>query len=298
MRNASDRRCGRQPIRTRGAALGPGRHDHGDRSVGGNGAHQAVGALQRSVHHRGVQAKPFALVLHRLPPASNGVAERRTFPRHRTGDVAPVVQHVREMDDAPAPGGDHLGGPQDQVVILRPVEACSEPADLVDEVASQHRQVAGVHRRAEPLGRPIGFQEVNRLAAIDQHVGLVAVHVVDVGSRVECRRHLLECGGHQLVVVIEESDELATSHRQPVVRRGDDATVLRPVEHTDPRVVVLERGEHAAHLGPSRAVVDDAPLPIGECLCAHAVDAGQERAERWVVDRGDDRESRTDGRRC
>ena len=56
--------------------------------------------------------------------------------------------------------------------------------------------MTGVHRGAEALRRPIGFEEVNRLAAVDQYVGLVAVDVIDVVDRVtgsvDRRRHLLE----------------------------------------------------------------------------------------------------------
>ena len=66
----------------------------------------------------GVETEPVALILHRLTPTGDSVAERRRLARHRTGDVAPVVQHVRKVDDPSAATGDQLGRPQDQVVIL------------------------------------------------------------------------------------------------------------------------------------------------------------------------------------
>ena len=250
------------------------------------------------MHDSGVDAEALALLLHRLTPASDRVVERRALPRHRAADVAPVVQHVREMHDASAPRCDHLGGPQDQVVILRPVEAGSKSADLADQLAPQHGEVAGVHRRAKTFRRPVRLQEMNRLAAVDEHVGLVAVDVVDVDRRIDRRRHLLQRRRHQRVVMIQVGDELAAGDRQPIVRCRHDAAIHLPVHDADPRVVVTERCQHGTHLGPGRAIVDDAPLPVGERLRPHAVDAGQERAERRVVDGGDDRESRTDGRRC
>ena len=136
-----------------------------------------------------------------------------------------MVQELREVDHPPASFGDDLGGAQDEVVVLRPVEADAKPADLGDHLAAQHGKMAGVHRRTESFGTPIGLVEMSRLAAIGEHVSLVAVDVVDVGGGVDGRRHALQRGGHQSIVVIQQGDELALGHRQRVVRGGDDPTV-------------------------------------------------------------------------
>ena len=68
----------------------------------------------------------------------------------------------------------------------------------------------------------------------------------------------------------------------PLVERRIDA---------DPRVGRRQPLESLDDLGPRGAIVDHAPLPVRVRLATHAVDAGEERAERRVVDRGDDRES-------
>ena len=197
----------------------------------------------------GVDAEPVALLLHGLPSTSDGVGQRRRRPRHRSGDVAPVVQQLRKVHDPPATRGDHLGGAQDQVVVLRPVEAGPEPADLGDHVAPQHREVARVHRRPESFRRPVGLEEVRRLAPVGEHVGLVAVHVVDVVGGVDGRRHLLQRGRHQCVVVIEERDELAARHRR--AHRSTRRRFRRSSIGASTRIrgsLPAERLERGAHL--------------------------------------------------
>ena len=158
--------------------------------------------------------------------------------------------------------------------------------------------MAGVHRRPESFRRPVGFAEIGGIATVDLHVGLVAVHVVDIVGGVEDRCHLRECRRHQQIVVVQEGDEFAVRHRQCIVGSSDDPAVLRPVRDANPRVQCRQRFESAADFRSCGAVVDDAPLPVRKCLRLHAVDARQECPERRIVDRGDDRESGTDGRRC
>ncbi len=208
---ALDRRRRGQSVRASGAAFGAGGHDDRDRQIRRDRAHQPIGAFHGPVHHRGVEAQPVALLLHRLAPAGDGLVERGGRTRDRAGDVAPVVGEERKMHHAAVPRGDQFGGAQDEVVILRPVEVGAEPADLADHIAAQRREVARVHRRTKALGRPIGLEEMGRLAAVGQHVGLVAVHVVDAVGGVDGRRHPFERRGHELVVVVQQGDEVAAS---------------------------------------------------------------------------------------
>ena len=198
----------------------------------------------------------------------------------------------------PTGGGDRLGGPQDQVVVLRAVEPVAEATDVGDDRAAQDRQVAGVHRRAEALRRPVRLGERHEVGAVGEHVQLVGVQVVDAVVRVGVQRggHLCERRGDERVVVVEQGDDLARGHRQRVVRRGDDAAVALAVQDTDAWFDCGELVERLDHLGSGGAVVDQAPLPVGERLGAHAVGARQERAERRVVDGGDDREPGDDAR--
>jgi hypothetical protein len=193
---------------------------------------------------------------------------------------------------------DQFGRSQDQIMILRSIEVGAEPADLTDDFAPQCRQMAGVHRRPEPLGRPIRFQEMSRLAPVGQHMSFVAVDVVDLGGGVDGGRHSLERGGYQPVVVIQQSNELATGHRQRIVRRCDNSTVGGAVHNPYSRVTTSQFVEYRTYLGPCRAIVDETPFPVTQRLRQHAVDARQECPQRRIVDRSDDRESGTDGRGC
>ena len=293
-----DRRGRGQTIWASRPALGPRGHDDGDRRLGGDRAHQAVSAFDRTVHDLGIDSEAVALLLHRLTATGDCVGERRRCPRDRTGDVSPVVGQEGEMHDTVPSRRNRLRGAQDQIVILRSIEVGAKPADLAHDIAPQRRQMACVHRRPEPLGRPVRFQEMSGLAPVGQNVCLVAVDVVDVGRGIDRRGHPLERSWHQPIVVIEQRDELAAGHRQRIVRGGDDSAVGCTVHDTDSWIASCQIVEQRAYLWPRRAIVDDAPLPIAERLRQHAVDACQERPEWRIVDRRDDRESGTDGRRC
>jgi hypothetical protein len=193
---------------------------------------------------------------------------------------------------------DQFGGTQDQIMILRAVEVGAKPADLTDDPAPQCRQMAGVHRRPEPLGRPIRFQEMSRLAPVGQHMSLVAVDVVDVGGGVDGGRRSLERSRYQPVVVIQQGNELTTGHRQRIVRRRDNSTVGGAVHDAYSWVTSGQIVEHRTYLGPGRAIVDKTPFPVAERLRQDAVDAREECPQRRIVDRSDDRESGSDGRGC
>ena len=204
------------------------------------------------------------------------------------------------MDDAPPAGGDLLGRPQDQVVVLRPVEAVRNPPSSSTSVAAQHRQVARVHRRAEPLGRPVRLEEVGRLAAVGEHVRLVGVHVVDVVRR--RRRAPTTSARARSAPAASSWSRSATNsprgHRERVVRRGDDAAVRRSAQHVDPRVAGARSSSASTTSGrveqSSTTHHSQSVNVCGRTLSAQA----RKRAERRVVDRRDDREPGSDGRRC
>ena len=114
---------------------------------------------------------------------------------------------------------------------------------------------------------------MGELAAVGVHVGLVAVHVVDVRRDIHGRGHLLERCRCQQIVVVQKGDELAGSEGECVVRRGDDAAVGRAMRKSNSRVLGCGRFEHGADPRLRRSVVDDAPLPVGQRLRSNAVDA-------------------------
>ena len=186
------RRRRRESVGTGRSALGARRHDDSDRHVSGNGAHQTVRALHRSVNNLCIEPQPIALLLHGLAAAGDGVVERRSGSRHRTGDVSPVICQEWKVHHPVPSRRDHFRGSQDQVMILRSVEAGAKPADVAHHVAPQCREMAGVHRRPESLWRPVRFQEMCRLSPVGQHMSLVAVHIVDVAGGINRRSHPLE----------------------------------------------------------------------------------------------------------
>ena len=145
--------------------------------------------------------------------------------------------------------------------------------------------------RAEPLGRPVGFEERVEAATVEVDLVLVGVHVVDVVVGVDGGRHRAERVGVQLVVVVEEGDELAGRHRQRVVGGGDDPTARWPARHPHASVGGSPV-EDSPDVWLGRAVVDEAVLPVAVGLTAHRGEHRQQHVLRRVADRGEDREAR------
>ena len=156
-----------------------------------------------------------------------------------------MIQHLRDVVDPRRA----LHQPQQQVVVLRALVAGPEPADLVQQRAPHHHQVARVHAGQEVLGRPVGLEV--RLAARARQVQLVFVRVDDVGVGmcVEVPDDLEQRVRRQLVVVIEQRDELAVRQLQRGVRGGRDAAVRRGVANADPRIGLRTRAASAMVAG-------------------------------------------------
>ena len=237
---------------------------------------------------RRLDADPVEVALHRadagLPGPRLGVGVARGRARH----LAPVVEDVVDVLDVPG----LLGDAEHQVVVLRPVVAVAEAADLLDQAAPDHREVRGVHVVAQPLGREVGLVVRRVRLAVHRHVVLVAVAVVEVRDAVDLLRHHAQRAGLEDVVVVEQGHEVAARPAQRVAGRRDDAAVLLALVHPDPRVGRGELGQAGPHPVAGGAVVDEDPLPVGPLLREHRGDGVLERVPRRVVDRGEDGEPR------
>ena len=141
------------------------------------------------------------------------------------------------MGDLPRP----LGDPQDQVPVLGALELGVEAADLLDQGASQHAEVAGVHLGPEPLRRPVGLEERPGVAT---------------RARRSCLRRCRRSRPRDLRAAPPSTSSSASGwsmsswsrrttnspprHRQRVVGGGDDAAVF--ARGGDPDAVVAARG--------------------------------------------------------
>ena len=139
------------------------------------------------------------------------------------------------MQDAAGP----LGDAQHEVPVLRALELGAEAADLAHERPAQHAEVAGVHLRAEPLGRPVGLEEGAEVAPLLVDLVLVGVDVVRRRLGPQRGVDLAQGVRVELVVVVEQGDELTEGRGEPVVRGGDDAAVLGAPDEPDARVLPL-----------------------------------------------------------
>ena len=74
---------------------------------------------------------------------------------HTGRRLAPVVQHLRDVDELLA----EFGESKEQVVILGAVEPESEPADLIEDPSPNHDHVGDVVLVPESLGREVRLEE-------------------------------------------------------------------------------------------------------------------------------------------
>ena len=95
--------------------------------------------------------------------------------RRRSLVHSPVIQHTRNMPYRRA-------GPnqtQSEIIILRALEAITEPAGLGNALALRHEQMAEVHAAREKLRRPVRFEV--RPEALARVIHPVFVGVKNVG---------------------------------------------------------------------------------------------------------------------
>ena len=128
--------------------LAGGRDDDGDGALGRQATAYDVAARLRARAGLGVDADPVEVLLHGADPGGLGVRLGLDVDRGRALDGAPVVEHLRDVDD-PARA---LGDAQHEVVVLGALEALTEAADLADQAGAQHGEVGGVHLAAQALG--------------------------------------------------------------------------------------------------------------------------------------------------
>jgi hypothetical protein len=105
---------------------------------------------------------------------------------------------------------------------------------------------------------------------------------VDAGKRVR----------HEQVIVVEHRDELAPRHLQRGIGGDCDSTGVLAAEVVDARVGGGCPAQCLADLGVAGAIVHQTQLPVLVGLRKHRVDGLFEDLQGWVVDRGEDRESR------
>ena len=185
-----------------------------------------------------------------------------------------------------------LGDTQNQVVILAAFEAGTEPTNLVDQRATQHRKVCAVVLAAKALRRPVGLVERSDNLTRWREMRFVAIRVVDVGMHAE---HFDEAGQRYFVeqiVMVEQRNEVASGHRQRIGRGSDDATVLAAMHHLDALVRSGGGVEQRSDYWIGRAIVNEAQFPVVEGLRNDRIDHRQQHIVRWVVHRREHREQR------
>src|SRR6185437_2660385 len=150
--------------------------------------------------------------------------------RHRLRMAAPVVEYLGDMHDLAS----LLGGAQDQVIVLRTVEARAKPSDLIHEPSPEHRHMGDVIDAPQRIGRPAGLKVgAEALVAANPDLVLIAVKEIGVGVTVDGAGNFKESEGGERVIVIEESEEIARGQRHRLVRVAHNALIFREEGHFD-----------------------------------------------------------------
>ena len=142
-----------------------------------------------------------------------------------------MVEHPGDVFD---PVG-LFGHPQDQVVVLGPVEPGPHPPHLFQQDAPHAGDVTGVHGAHERVGRPVGFEEGHEEGARLVDLVFVAVEEVRIARRDPLGQRE-QAVGRQLVVVVQEHHVIAACDLQGAVGRFGDAAVFRAQGRPDARI--------------------------------------------------------------
>ena len=227
-------------------------HDHGDRR---RGDHPIIGEIEACGvgRHLAVDAEAGKVFFQRAAPG----VERIRFDAHAAGGAvrmdAPVVQHVRDVDDAV--GRDGIDAAQREIVVLRSFEAAAEAADAAQQRRAIHAEVRHHVVAAQQFAVEVGLEE--RTAALAVFVDLVFVGVQHRGVGISCKVSATTrsaCSGMQSSWSIN-----AMNSPRTIASAVFDASEMWPFVssplHVDARIEQV--AQHVLHARVGRSIVRD-----------------------------------------
>ena len=301
-RRRRPRSCGTSSARAnRGSARarrgGSGRDQHGDaRAVVGELVTEEPETRARRplrLHRAAAAAAPRERFVDRPLRDLEARRLRGAVRRRRPGRRAPVIEHERQVDDAPRA----LDRAEREIVVLRALEARAKAVERGEERSPHDERVREVHVRQQELGRPVGLELRRVAAAVNVDLVVVGVEDVGVGRGGQGQRDLAERVGRKLVVLIEEEQEVARRELGRGVRRAADVAVLGAVDDPDPRIAAASASRVPGERGVAARVVGDAELPARVNLRVDGLDRAVEPLSVGPVDRHHDRDRRQRCRR-
>ena len=123
-----------------------------------------------------------------------------------------MIQHPRDVSYT-------LGmfdNPQQQIVILRPIESRTKTSNIRDQLSAQKNQVTQIITGKKEVRRPVRFEHWDAKTLLS-HFIFVGVDQIKVGIFLK-QPHVLEEGiGFKDVVVIKKSDPFAAGSRESMI---------------------------------------------------------------------------------
>ncbi len=165
----------------------------------------------------GLASYPVEVIGHRSHAGPARVVLLPGSQRSRSGDGAPVIKHLGHMTDR---GGLQLfAAAQGQVPILAALEADAESANLPHQGSVVQPQVANAVLPKEQFMVPVGLEVRGRTPAPLVDLVFVGVDHPPLGMGVDGFHHLKQGMRSQLVIMVEQRDELASSQLQRRIGR-------------------------------------------------------------------------------
>ena len=175
--------------------------------------------------------------------------------------------------------GELLRGAQQQIVILRPVDAGVQGAHRIQHVAAQHHQVTEVIQRQEQIRIEVRLEERRVMNQPAKRVLLDAVLVrvhQSIAVLLQRAHHFVQRLGREQIVVIQEGDVLAARRGDAAIGVAGDAGALAGLEYAQ-ALIGMAAQQRPKGLARRRGIVGDDEFEMIIALLADAAQRGIEQ---------------------
>ncbi len=237
---------------------------------------------------RRLHACPLQVAVDRLQPRPVGLAGGALRHGPGAGIDPPVIQDVRDVDDAP---GACLDDAQREVMVLGAVEPLAQSPKPPQQVQPRGERMVLIVLRQQALAVEVRLEQRRGTPASRIDAVLVGVDRDGVGMGGEGPADHRQGVGRQKIVVVEKDGDVSLGQRHGGVGRGGHAPGAVVTNQTHARIGGRPI-ENAPHLGRDRAVVGDAQAPAAVGLAHDGIDGGLQMLGPRVMHRHQDRHGR------
>ncbi len=178
---------------------------------------------------------PFKMVVDQAHPRRIDLRPRALREAVAAGVDPPVVEHMRDVQDRAPP---RLDDAQHQIVILRPIQARSQAAQLAQQIQPDREGMVDIVLGEQALTVELGLEHGGGTAPVGVQGVLVRIDGHGVRPLGEGRPDHGQGMRRQGVVVIQEQRDVALRQGQRRVAGRHDAAGCRQSDSLDARIAV------------------------------------------------------------